>query len=89
MVGIKHILTTPFHLQTNGRLERYHQALKRDVNQVPYESPADLEAAIAAFVSYRPLPQGPGQRDTLRRAQGKVAGILRRRKVVQAQTIER
>ena len=52
MVGIKHILATPFHPQTNGKLERYHQTLKRYVNQVPYELPADLEAAIAAFVSY-------------------------------------
>ena len=52
MVGIKHILAAPFHPQTNGKLERYHQTLKRDVNQVPYELPADLEAAIAAFVSY-------------------------------------
>ena len=68
MVGIKHILATPFHPRihgepaepTNGKLERYHQihselvepTLKRDVNLVPYELPADLEAAIAAFVSY-------------------------------------
>ena len=52
MVGIKHILAAPFHPQTNGKLERYHQTLKRDVNQVPYELPADLEAATAAFVSY-------------------------------------
>ena len=52
MVGIKHILATPFHPQTNGKLERYHQTLKRDVNQVPYELPSDLEAAIVAFVSY-------------------------------------
>ena len=41
MVGIKHILATPFHPQTNGKLERYHQTIKRDVNQVPYELPAD------------------------------------------------
>ena len=52
MVGIKHILATPFHPQTNGKLERYHQTLKRDVTQVPYEMPSDLEAAIVAFVSY-------------------------------------
>ena len=52
MVGIKHILVTPFHPQTNGKLERYHQTLKRDVNQLPYEMPSDLEAAIVAFVSY-------------------------------------
>ena len=52
LVGIRHILATPFHPQTNGKLERYHQTIKRDVNQVPYEVPSDLEAAIASFVSY-------------------------------------
>ena len=52
MVGIRHILAVPFHPQTNGKLERYHQTLKRDVNQLPYELPSDLEAAIVAFVSY-------------------------------------
>ena len=52
VVGIRHILAAPFHPQTNGKLERYHQTLKRDVNQLPYEVPSDLEAAIVAFVSY-------------------------------------
>ena len=48
MVGSKHILATPFHPQTNGKLpERYHQTIKRDVNQVPYELPADLEAQVS------------------------------------------
>ena len=52
VVGIKHILATPFHPQTNGKLERCHQTLKRDVNQLPHEMPSDLEAAVVAFVSY-------------------------------------
>ena len=52
LVGIRHILATPYHPQTNGKLERYHQTSKRDVNQVPYELPSDLDAAIASFVSY-------------------------------------
>ena len=52
LVGIKHILAAPFHPQTNGKLERYHQTIKRDVKQVPYEMPSDLEAALTAFVAY-------------------------------------
>ena len=47
MVDIRHILAAPFHPQTNGKLERFHQSVKRDVNQVPYELPSDLEAALA------------------------------------------
>ena len=52
LVGIRHILAAPFHPQTNGKLERYHQTIKQDVNQVPCEVPSDLEEAIAAFVGY-------------------------------------
>jgi len=52
LVGIRHILAAPYHLQTNGKLERYHQSIKHEVNQVPYEVPGDLEVAIAGFVDY-------------------------------------
>ena len=92
MVGIRHILAAPFHPQTNGKLERYHQTLKRDVNQLPYEMPSDLEAAIVAFVSYynyRRYHKALGNvtpSDVLR---GRREEILQRRKEVQAQAIER
>ena len=39
-------------VKTNGKLERYHQTIKRDVKQVPYEMASDLEAALAAFAAY-------------------------------------
>ena len=52
LIGIRHILAAPYHPQTNGKLERYHRTLKDDVNQVPYDVPADLAAAVAAFVDY-------------------------------------
>ncbi len=52
LVGIRHILAAPFHPQTNGKLERYQQTIKREVNQVLYELPSLLERAIAGFVDY-------------------------------------
>ncbi len=92
MVGIKHILATPFRPQTNGKLERYHQTIKRDVNQVPYELPADLEAAIAAFVSYynyRRYHKALGNVTPSDVLKGRRQEILQRRKEVKAQTTER
>jgi len=52
LVGIKHILASPFHPQTNGKVERYQQTLKGEINQVPYEMPSDLRQAIESFVEY-------------------------------------
>ena len=52
LVGIGHILAAPFHPQTNGKVERYQQSLKREVNQLPYDLPSQLERAIADFVDY-------------------------------------
>ncbi len=92
MVGIKHILATPFHPQTNGKLERYRQTLKRDVRQVPYELLADLEAAIAAFVSYynyRRYHKALGNVTPSGVLKGRHQEIVRRRQEVQARTIER
>ena len=93
MVGIKHILATPFHPQTNGKLERYHQTLKRDVNQLLYEMPVRLgggHRGLRQLLQLPTLPQGSGKRDAVRRPQGEAEPeILRRRKEVQAQTIQR
>ena len=92
MVGIRHILAAPFHPQTNGKLERYHQTLKQDVNQLPYEVPSDLEAAIVAFVSYynyRRYHKALGNVTPSDMLRGRREDILRRRREVQAQAIER
>ncbi len=92
LVGIKHILAAPYHPQTNGKLERYHQTIKRDVNQLPYEVPTDLEAAIAAFVSYynyQRYHMALGNVTPADVLNGRRAGILQRRREVQFQTIER
>ena len=51
-MGIRNILASPFRPQTNGKIERYHQSIEREVNQDPYEVPGNLESAISDFVSY-------------------------------------
>ena len=92
LVGIKHILAAPFHPQTNGKLERYHQTIKRDVKQVPYEMPSDLEAALAAFVAYynyRRYHKALGNVTPVDVLKGRRELILLRRKEVRAKTIER
>jgi transposase InsO family protein/transposase-like protein len=52
LAGMKHILAAPFHPQTNGKIERYHQTLKGDINQLPYQMPSELREAIEKFVEY-------------------------------------
>ena len=92
LVGIRHILAAPYHPQTNGKLERYHQTLKRDVNQLPYDVPRELEVAIREFVEFynhrryhkalkdiTPADMLAGRRDE----------ILGRRKEVKDRTINR
>ena len=62
------------------------------MNQLPYEMPSDLEAAIVAFVSYynyRRYHKALGNVTPSDVLKGRRQEILLRRKEVQAQTIER
>jgi len=92
LVGIRRILAAPYHPQTNGKLERYHQSIKQDVNQVPYEVPGDLEVATLGFVDYynhrryHKALSNVTPNDVLR---GRREGILIRRRAVKAQTLQR
>ena len=92
LVGIHHILASPFHPQTNGKLERYHQSIKQEVNQLPYEMPADLGQAIAEFVdyyNYRRYHKALGNITPDDVLQGRRDSILAKRKEVQSQTLRR
>jgi len=91
LVGIRHILAAPFHPQTNGKLERYHQTIKREVNQVPYEFPGQLERAIADFVEYYNFHRYHKALGNITPADvlnGRREQILQSRKEVKEQTIQ-
>ena len=92
LVGIRHILAAPYHPQTNGKLERYHQTLKRDVNQVPYDVVGDLEAAIRGFVefyNYRRYHKALKDVTPADVLEGRWEAILAQRKEVQRETFDR
>ncbi|MFQ5873595.1 MAG: transposase [Dehalococcoidia bacterium] len=52
LVGIRHIVASPYHPQTNGKMERYHRTVKGDISLLPYETPSALEEAIGSFVHF-------------------------------------
>jgi len=90
LVGIGHIFSAPFHPQTNGKVERYQQSLKREVNQLPYEAPNQLDKAIADFVdyyNYRRYHKALGDVTPADVLYGRREQILQRRKEVRIQTI--
>jgi transposase InsO family protein len=92
LVGIGHILAAPFHPQTNGKVERYQQSLKREVNQLPYELPSQLERAIADFVdyyNYHRYHKALGNVTPADVLYGRREEIMEHRKEVKIQTINR
>ena len=105
-ITIEEVLLDDGNIRDNARLrlmdsfwpvvpqlgERYHQTLKRDVNQVPYEMPSDLEEALAAFVNYynyRRYHKALGNVTPADMIEGRRERILQRRREVKAQTIDR
>ncbi|WP_369934897.1 IS3 family transposase [Ruegeria sp. A3M17] len=50
--GMKHSRGTPYHPQTQGKIERWHQTLKNRILLENYFLPGDLEAQIEAFVDH-------------------------------------
>ena len=89
---IGHILAAPFHPQTNGKIERYQQSLKRVVNQITYDLPSQLERAIASFVEYynhERYHKALGNVTPDDVLQGRRDEILKQRKEVKLQTINR
>ena len=50
--GMKHSRGAPYHPQTQGKIERWHQTLKNRILLEHYFLPGDLKAQIEAFVDH-------------------------------------
>ncbi|MAO55191.1 MAG: IS3 family transposase [Rhodospirillaceae bacterium] len=50
--GMDHVRGAPYHPQTQGKIERWHQTLKNRVLLENYYLPGDLENQIGAFVEH-------------------------------------
>ena len=91
LAGIKHITASPFHPQTNGKIERYHRSLKGEINQVPHDMPSELKEAIRTFIdyyNYRRYHEGLGNVTPYDVYTGKHLEIMQRRKEFKSRTLE-
>jgi transposase InsO family protein len=50
--GMKHVRGAPYHPQTQGKIERWHQTLKNRILLENYYFPEDLKAQITAFIAH-------------------------------------
>ena len=50
--GMKHSRGAPYHPQTQGKIERWHQTLKNRILLENYYLPGDLELQIEAFINH-------------------------------------
>ena len=86
-----HVRGVPYHPQTQGKIEQWHQTLKNRVLLENYFFPADLEAQIEAFVDHYNHRRYHESINNLTPADvyfGRGQAILKQRERIKLKTIE-
>ena len=86
-----HVRGAPYHPQTQGKIERWHQTLKNRILLQNYFLPGDLEAHIEAFIDHYNHCRYHESLDNLTPADvyfGRGPGIIAERARIKRQTIE-
>ncbi len=89
--NMKHVRGAPYHPQTQGKIERWHQTLKNRILLENYYLPGDLEAQIGAFIeryNHHRYHESLGNVTPADAYFGRAADILRERSRIKRQTIE-
>ena len=90
LVGIRHILASPSHPQTNSKIERYHRTIKGELSLMPYEMLGELEEAIGTFMdyyNYQRYHEGLGDVTPYDVYTGRYLEIIQKRKEVKSRTL--
>jgi transposase InsO family protein len=88
---MSHVRGAPFHPQTQGKIERWHQTLKNRILLENYFLPGDLEAQIEAFVEHYNHQRYHESLSNVTPADayfGRASAIIKRRERIKRQTIE-
>ena len=86
-----HVRGAPYHPQTQGKIERWHQTLKNRILLEHYYLPGDLEAQVEAFVEHYNHHRYHESLDNLTPADvyfGRAAAILAERARIKRQTLQ-
>ncbi len=89
--SMEHVRGAPYHPQTQGKIERWHQTLKNRVLLENYYLPGDLEAQVEAFVehyNHRRYHESLGNLTPADVYSGRGQTILLKRERIKRKTIE-